>query len=123
MDMNRIAIENSATSTGKEGCPCINETASLASLTERSCKITTDSGQEEFGVLLTAEGPCVPYSYGSSACLQHDALYDARCKDTASGDCLQYWCYVDAPKCRRSSTERVYRSDYFSRNDGVNVVS
>ncbi|KAL7523491.1 hypothetical protein ACHAXR_000203, partial [Thalassiosira sp. AJA248-18] len=35
--------------------------------------------------------------------------------------CLRSWCYVDSVTCRQSSKERVYRSTYFPREEGVDL--
>jgi len=71
-------------------------------------------------------GFCVPISYGSSKCLQHDLHNDPAC--FGDGDdiiipayCFRPWCYVDADVCVRESNERVYRSSYFNINSGVDV--
>mmetsp|Transcript_4400 Transcript_4400/g.9924 ORF Transcript_4400/g.9924 Transcript_4400/m.9924 type:complete len:369 (+) Transcript_4400:242-1348(+) len=104
---------------GDEGCQCRDESAVLASLYKRSCQ--TSEGQN--GVLLTVEGPCVPYSYGSN-CFQHDLINDPKCKmmTTSSPDhCLRSWCYVDSSSCMLSSSQRLYRSIYFPHNDGVDL--
>ena len=115
---------NSSSSAGAAGCPCVDETATLASLVERSCQ--TPDGSE--GVLLTAEGPCVLPSYGSQYCLQHDLIHDPDCSLGGGNNiipsyCTKPWCYVDAETCTRASDERIYRSTYFPREDGVDVVS
>ena len=115
---------NISSSIGKTGCRCTDEAAVLASRTKRSCQ--TLEGQN--GVLLTAQGKCVPYSYGSG-CLRHDLMNDPECELKDSGEwntpdyCLRSWCYVDAVTCRQSSSERVHRSTYFPRDSGVNLVS
>ena len=115
----------SAISTGHEGCPCIDESNVLSSLTERSCQTTGGSP----GVMLTAEGPCVPYSYGSNQCLQHDFIHDPKCTMPADGGtnipeyCFRSFCYVDAKKCMALSDDRVFRSAYFPHDTGVDVVS
>ena len=115
---------NSSSSAGAAGCPCVDETATLASLVERACQ--TPDGSE--GVLLTAEGPCVLPSYGSQYCLQHDLIHDPDCSLGGGNNiipayCTKPWCYVDAETCTRASDERIYRSTYFPREDGVDVVS
>ena len=127
--LNKFALQKMGnlrktyTTTGNEGCPCIDTTATLASLDERSCT-TTD---EQHGVLLTVNGPCVPHSYGASYCLRHDLNLDPACKLTSSGEddipgyCIRSFCYVDARACM-SSTERVYRSNYFPADSGVDMV-
>ena len=85
------------------------------------------------GIMLTAEGPCVPYSYGSSSCLQHDFIHDPKCSLDVDGAlegggadypayCIHPWCYVDVQTCMQSD-ERLFRSGYFSENDGVHLVS
>lgn len=105
---------------GNEGCQCRDASAVFASLAgKRSCQ-TSDSQK---GILLTAEGPCVPYSYGSNNCLQYDLIHDAQCKMIdPPGYCLRSWCYVDS-SCMLSSDERLYRSVYFPYYEGVDLVS
>ncbi len=125
---------NETASTGAKGCPCIDESSVLSSLDQRACQ--TSDGQN--GVLLTTEGPCAPYTYGSSNCMPHDMLHDPKCLWTTSiagivggGNnnavipdyCVRNWCYVDAETCMGSSSERVYRSDYFPVGEGVDMVS
>ncbi|KAL7530571.1 hypothetical protein ACHAXR_003567, partial [Thalassiosira sp. AJA248-18] len=109
-------------STGKEGCPCIDESDVLASLVERSC--TTSDGN--IGVL-GHEGPCVGYSYGSGGCLRHDLIHDPICKLTDSGEadipnyCFRPWCFVDVTTCKQSSSDRAIRSKYFPRELGTDL--
>lgn len=115
-----------ATKAGNQGCPCINNTGILASLTERHCLlpdgITT-------GIQLTLGGSCVPFTYGSSECRRHDFLYDPRCKisdgeldsDIPGYYCFRPFCYVDADTCTRDSEERVFRSSYFSTDSNVDI--
>ena len=111
--------EEQLSNLGSEGCKCTDQSAILASLTKRSCLIS--EGQN--GVMLTVEGPCVPSSYGSYGCLQHDLINDPKCQMADSQDyCPDTWCYVDAESCMRSS-ERLHRSIYFPRDLGVNLVS
>jgi len=105
---------SNATSTGKEGCQCIDESATLQLLDDRQCNIPNTT---ESGVMLAVDGSCVPYSYGSSSCLQHDYLHNPRCFDQYSpseshAHCLNSWCYVDAKSCMRTP-ETVYRSTHF----------
>ena len=115
---------------GQDGCGCIDASSTLASLIERSCQTSSD-GQS--GIMLTAEGPCVPYSYGSSSCLQHDFIHDPKCSLDVDGAlegegadypayCIHPWCYVDVQTCMQSD-ERSFRSGFFSENDGVHLVS
>lgn len=124
------------TPTGSEGCQCLNASNILASLVERSCQ--TSDGQT--GVLLTAEGPCVPHSYGSNTCLPHDFLGGSedeqsnksevysKCQETMPENpndkdhCSLSWCYVDPKSCMLSS-ERVHRSMNFPHDGGVDLVS
>jgi len=107
---------------GKEGCPCTNEAAALSSLTERSCEVASTG---EPGVLFKMGGYCVPISYGSSKCLLHDLHNDPACfvdgDDIIPPYCFRPFCYVDADVCARESNERVYRSDYFNIDSGVDV--
>mmetsp|Transcript_34735 Transcript_34735/g.56767 ORF Transcript_34735/g.56767 Transcript_34735/m.56767 type:complete len:669 (+) Transcript_34735:46-2052(+) len=108
---------------GKEGCPCTNNTGTLASLSERYCKLPTGDD----GIYLTLGGSCVPFSYGSSRCAVHDLLYDPRCKVDAAGEndipayCVKRFCYVDLATCKRESRERVYRSSYFPFESEVDL--
>ena len=101
---------------GNPGCPCTNTTATLSSLAaERSC-VVTETGQA--GVLLALGGSCVPPSYGSSRCLQHD-LRDPACRFSGSifdggiADdvivppyCLRSWVSRAAPVPRCSPVRR-----------------
>ncbi|KAL7531912.1 hypothetical protein ACHAWF_003952 [Thalassiosira exigua] len=111
-------------STGMDGCSCIDASDILATLDDRAC-ITTAGGQK--GVMLTAEGPCVPFSYGSNVCRAYDAIYNPECETSGVmfGQnlelCLAPFCYVDAEACRTSSAERLYRSTYFPQNMGIDL--
>ena len=107
-------------STGKQGCPCTDVSSILSSLTERHC--TTPDGQ--LGILLSPSSEsCVPYSYGSSNCLQHDLIHDPACDLTKvnvtniPAYCISPWCYVDMETCARDSEERVIRTEYFGEAD------
>jgi hypothetical protein len=109
---------------GNGGCPCINSTANLASLTNRRC-LLSPSGNA--GVRLTLEGSCVPFSYGANKCLQHDLLHDAQCRADLAGEkivdsyCFRPWCFVDLAACRKDPEERAFRSSYFSFDSGVDL--
>ncbi len=101
-------------SSGSEGCNCIDQTSVLASLKNRDC--TTATGKP--GIYLKLGGSCVPYDYGSNACLQHDLLHDPVCQGDLSTAvippyCFQPWCYVDATSCRKNSEEDIFKSEYF----------
>lgn len=112
--------EEQPPAVGKEGCQCLDVSAVLASLDKRSCK--TSEGEE--GILLTVEGPCAPHSYGSNNCLPYDLMHDPRCNtmfDSPDIYCSRPWCYVDKSSCQFSSDERLYRSNYFPREDGVDL--
>ena len=109
----------------KGGCPCINSTAVLASLAGRQC-LLSPSG--DAGVRITLGGSCVPFSYGSTMCLQHDLLHDATCRVGLPADgniipphCFRSWCYVDEAACKKYSGERVFRSSYFSFDSGLDL--
>lgn len=117
-----------------EGCPCANETAVLASLSDRRCRLPAAADNSVFerdGLRLTLGGSCVPFEYGSSNCLQHDLLHDPSCRVADAGDkvipayCFRPFCYVDRDVCKRESEERVYRRCvfcfFFSSLCGVNV--
>ena len=89
---------------GKEGCPCLDTTSALASLTDRTCALP--NGDD--GVRVNLDGSCLPFSYGASRCLQHDRLHDSECQlDDGSGEvvvpsyCFRPWCFVDAVSCSR----------------------
>ena len=114
---------SNATSTGKEGCQCIDNSAALKSFDGRQCNIPNTT---ESGVMLAVDGSCVPYSYGSSSCLQHDLLHDPRCdKDSSSEShayCRNSWCYVDSQSCMRT-TEIAYGSTRFPTGEGAHLVS
>ena len=108
------------TSYGNEGCKCINQTSVLASLQNRDC--ITSTGQP--GVYLTIGGSCVPYTFGSGGCLQHDLLHDPTCQANLSTTavppwCYQTWCYVDANSCKKNSEEDIYKSDYFQSQNNI----
>ena len=117
---------SAATTAGKDGCLCTDESTTLASITKRSC--TTADGDDN-GVLLSAEGPCVNYMYGSLNCLRHDLNVDPACNATSpeGGEstipeyCQHRWCYVDAKSCGKDSLERVFRSTYFPAHMGVDL--
>ena len=113
---------------GKAGCPCINTTSTLASLTNRYC-ILPDG--KTTGIQLTLGGSCVPFSYGSNNCKQFDLLHDPKCildeivqlqqgninstnNAAVPSYCFQPFCYVDAKTCKKNSVEHVYRSTYFA---------
>mmetsp|Transcript_41160 Transcript_41160/g.86336 ORF Transcript_41160/g.86336 Transcript_41160/m.86336 type:complete len:622 (-) Transcript_41160:278-2143(-) len=109
---------------GSNGCTCINATDTLASLSERRCELPNG----EIGIRLTiSDHQCVPFSYGSSQCLQHDLIYDPSCDVDKAAEriidayCLKPFCYVDVHRCRKESQERVYRSSYFPRDSGVDL--
>ena len=110
---------------GKEGCQCIDSRNTLESLVDISC--LTSEGQG--GVMLSAQGPCVPYSYGSGSCLRHDFIHDPKCQLLLSNSsqteypdyCIRSWCYVEAKECMLSD-ERVYSSNIFPSDEGVNLV-
>ena len=116
---------------GMEGCPCLNTTSILFSLTDRHCDLPGGGGK---GIQLTVGGSCVPFQYGASSCRQHDLLHDyslcnldqlftdqesASTNNTDNGlgvvqpYCFRTFCFVDAKTCKKYSEERVYRSDYF----------
>ena len=67
--------------------------------------------------------------FGSSRCFAHELNVDLNCIVPENGNtssipdyCSRSWCYVDALKCM-ASYERVYRSQLFSVDSGVDVVS
>ena len=105
------------------GCPCIDGSGMLASIPSRSCRLSNG----EIGVKLTVGVGCVPISYGSSKCLQHDLLYNPFCtvenatKTPIPAYCIRPFCYVDAESCGKNSFERVYRSDYFNIESGIDL--
>jgi len=105
------------------GCPCIDVSSVLASLPSRSCQLSNG----KIGVKMSVEIGCVPLSYGSSKCLQHDLFHNPSCSlDRASeisipAYCIRAWCYVDAESCMKDSHERIYRSDVFSFDSGVDL--
>mmetsp|Transcript_16879 Transcript_16879/g.40339 ORF Transcript_16879/g.40339 Transcript_16879/m.40339 type:complete len:750 (-) Transcript_16879:156-2405(-) len=109
--MNNIT----ASLSGDEACSCIDQSATLSALlVDRSCELP--NGQIGLQTIID-RGPCVPQTYGSGGCLRHDLLHNPVCKaDLLDEFCLRPWCFVDAAKCRQSSTERVFRSDYFPRD-------
>jgi hypothetical protein len=115
----RVPVVNG---TSSKGCPCINVSSVMSSFTSRICTLPTG----ETGTKLTVDGICVPYSFGSSKCLQHDLLHDPSCSLDNMGEtpveayCFRPWCYVDA-SCTKNSYERIYRSDYFSFDSGIDL--
>ena len=101
-------------SSGNEGCNCVDQTSVLASLENRDC--TTATGEP--GVYLKPFSSCVPYNYGSNACLQHDLLHDPVCQGDLSSTtvppyCFQPWCYVNSTSCKKNSAEDIFKSEYF----------
>jgi hypothetical protein len=106
-----------------EGCPCIDVSSIISPLTSRICTLPTGENGTKFSI----DGICVPYSYGSSQCLQHDLLHDPSCSLDKMGEkpveayCFRPWCYIDAKACMKDSEERTYRSDYFSFDSGIDL--
>ena len=106
--------------SGSPGCECVDTTSKLETLAgDRSCESLT--GEE--GVLLSLDGSCVDYAYGSGGCLQHDLIHDKDCQVALNGTivppyCFQAWCFVDRDACKRDSEEDVRASDYFP-NEGL----
>jgi len=104
---------------GNIGCPCSNVTSTLSSDSDERNFCTTH--KNETGVQqIKIGGTCLPFSYGSSRCYQHDLINDPICHvDNEEGDtivpafCFRPWCFVDVDKCKRDSTERVFLSSYF----------
>jgi hypothetical protein len=118
----RVPILNG---TSNKGCPCVDVSSIISPITSRKCTlpITGDNG-----VKFSIDGPCVQYSYGSSQCLQHDLLHDPSCLLDDIGDnknveayCFRPWCYINAEACMKNSFERIYRSDYFSFDSGIDL--
>ena len=79
--------------------------------------------------MLSARGPCVPYSYGSSGCMRYEFMHDPKCQlsgnlsQTEYPDyCIRSWCFVEAKECMLTD-ERVYRSNMFLPDEGVDLVS
>ena len=105
------------------GCPCIDVSSELASLPSRSCQLSNG----EIGVKMSVEIGCVPLSFGSSKCLQHDLFHNPSCSlDRASeiaipAYCIRPWCYVDAESCMKDSHERIYRSTLFPFDSGIDL--
>jgi len=117
---------NTATiNNGEVGCQCINATNILSSLIDRSCTITTTSSsgqqQNENGILLTVNGPCVKYNFGSNVCLPHDMMVESSPNCGIPERCYRRWCYVNAMECMEASSERVYRSNYFPAGSDVDL--
>ena len=111
-------------STGNAGCPCINVTDALFSLTDRSCEMQ----QNGTGIHLHRGDACVSPTYGSDFCLQHDMIHDPACApelvskgEVVSPYCFRSWCYVDLESCTKDSDERVYRSYYFDDESGIDI--
>jgi len=116
----RVPIVNG---TSIEGCPCIDASSIISPLTSRKCTLSNG----ENGVKFSIGGACLPYSFGSSQCLQHDLLHDPSCPLDKIGEkpveayCFRPWCYIDANACIKNSYERIYRSDYFSFDSGIDL--
>ena len=131
---NTASSPHASSTDGTDGCKCVNATSTLLSYTssvatERSC--TTADGDD--GMLLSVDLPCADYSYGSSECAMHDLAFDPDCAAWLTGAsssdtgpppeyCYLKWCYVNATECMAGSEERVFRSDYFSADSGVDLV-
>jgi len=107
----------------RDGCPCIDVSSLLASIPSRSCQLSNG----EIGVKLSVEVGCVPLSFGSSNCVQHDIFYDPSCslnittKRSIPSYCVRSWCYVNAESCMKDSYEIIIRSSYFPFNSGINL--
>jgi hypothetical protein len=124
-DTDEVAIRVPALNgTNIEGCPCIDVSSIISPLTSRICTLPATG---ENGIKVTIDGICAPYSYGSSKCLQHDLLHDPSCSLDNIGEtpieafCFRPWCYIDAEACMKNSYERIYRSDYFSFDSGIDL--
>ncbi|KAL7532059.1 hypothetical protein ACHAWF_003999 [Thalassiosira exigua] len=64
---------------------------------------------------------CVPLTYGSSPCQQHDLINDPACAIELAGQyqvpplyCFRAWCFVYPDACKRNSEEVLYGSYYFA---------
>jgi hypothetical protein len=110
--------------TSNKGCPCADISSIISPITSRKCTLPI-TGQN--GIQFSIGGACFPYSYGSSQCLQHDLLHDPSCPLDKIGEkpveayCFRPWCYIDANACIKNSYERIYRSDYFSFDSGIDL--
>ena len=89
---------------GKQGCPCLNSTATLESLAARTCTVPTTG---DAGVYLTLGGTCVSASYGALQCLQHDLLHDITCQSGNTSEVIPPpYCYK--PWVRRAWCPRAH---------------
>ena len=110
-------------SNGNAGCPCINVTQKLLSVSARHCELENGN----IGTKLRHGGACVSPTYGSSICLQHEMIHDPACslddvdKAVVPPYCFRPWCYVDHESCKKNSYERVYRSSIFGYDSGVDI--
>ncbi|KAL7528450.1 hypothetical protein ACHAWF_002562 [Thalassiosira exigua] len=129
LTLGMVLAAASASDEGLQSpCPCTNETAALASLVDRRCPLP-GPGDGDFGVLVALGGPCVPPSYGSSRCVQHDLLHDPACRLQTEGGvprvvppyCFRPFCFVDPLICAKRSRARAFRSSYFPRESGVDL--
>jgi len=110
--------------TSIEGCPCIDVSFMLGREKPRKCILPIT---DVVGVKLSLEGSCVPLSYGSSRCLQHDLIHDPSCsldnitETPVASYCFRPWCYVDSKACMKNSYEQIYRSNYFSFDTEIDL--
>jgi len=124
--LTSIVEAEELTSKSVEDCPCVDVSSDLASDSSKTCLLLNG----EKGIKLGIDGrtTCVPLSYGSSKCLQHDLVHDY---NTCSLDtinetvvpayCFRPWCYVDAMICMKDSFERIYRSDYLPFDSDIDL--
>jgi hypothetical protein len=120
-----VPVNETGTDKGTiiKGCPCVDVSSIVSPVTSRTCTLPTGENGAQFSI----GGACVPYSYGSFQCLQHDLLHDPSCsldnigKQPVEAFCFRPWCYIDAEACMKNSYERIYRSDYFSFDSGIDL--
>ena len=94
---------------------------------DRSC--TNSEGIDGVFLDATNDTPvCVDYAFSSSRCYPHDLGVDPNCVASSDGNatlpeyCNRSWCYVNRTQCR-ATEERVYRSQMFPAESGVDMVS
>jgi len=109
-----------------EDCPCVDVSSELASVSSKTCQLS--NGEKGIKLGIEGQATCVPLSYGSSKCLQHDLIHDYNAcslntinETVVPAYCFRPWCYVNSTICMKDSFERVYRSDSFPIDSGIGL--
>jgi len=105
-------------------CPCID----VSSVFIPASNCIVENTDDESGLFLYKsstddKSSCIPVTYGSSSCMQHDMSRNPLCLvdnyNISNQDavllpefCRESWCYVDSTLCRDSS-ESFMRTDIF----------